>query len=46
MMVFGREVTGPLELLYCGCIEKQYNNIEIEEWLVKLNDILAIIHDS
>ncbi len=38
MMVFGREVTGPLDLLYCGWVEKQYNNIDIEEWLVKLND--------
>ncbi len=45
MLVYGREVVGPLDLLYHGWSEKYLESLDVEEWLLKLNDQLGIIHD-
>ncbi len=45
MIVFGREAVGPLDMLYSGWMEKHLGNVDVEEWLIRLNDQLAMIHD-
>ncbi len=45
MLVYGREVIGPLDLLYHGWSEKSLQCMDVESWLLKLNDQLGVIHD-
>ncbi len=44
-LVFGREVAGPLDLLYHGWKDNVFEGLDVEEWLVKLHDQLSTLHD-
>ncbi len=44
-LVYGRDVHGPLDVLYKGWVDREFDSINVEEWLVKLNDRLSVIHD-
>ncbi len=44
-LVFGREVTGPLDILYSGWVNCTFEGVDTEDWLMSLNDKLATIHD-
>jgi len=45
MLVFGREMAGPLDLMYQGWVEKSIENVQIDDWLLKLSDQLSLVHD-
>ncbi len=45
VLVYGREVVGPLDLLYNGWSEKPFEGMDVESWLLNLNDQLGMIHD-
>ena len=44
VLVYGRELVGPLDLLYHGWSEKMLESLDVESWLMSLNDQLGIIH--
>ncbi len=44
-IVYGRDVLGPLDLLYEGWVERPFDPVDVDEWLVSLNDRLAVISD-
>ncbi len=44
-LVYGRDVHGPLDVLYKGWVDREFDSMNVEEWLVKLNDRLSVIHD-
>ena len=45
-IVYGRDVLGPLDVLYEGWVERPFDPVDVDEWLVSLNDRLAVISDS
>ena len=44
-LVYGRDVIGPLDVLHAGWTDKNFDSIDVEEWLLSLNDKLTLIHD-
>ncbi len=44
-LVFGREVAGPLDILYHGWCDNVFEGMDVEEWLLKLHDQLSTLHD-
>ncbi len=44
-LVFGRDVVGPLDVLYKGWVSRKFDSMDVEEWLFSLNDKLSLIHD-
>ncbi len=44
-LVFGRRVTGALDLLYAGWTEDLYSDIEVSEWVVQLKDRLSVLEN-
>jgi len=44
-LVYGRDVMGPLDVLYEGWVDRSFDPISVDDWLLSLNDRLAIIHD-
>ncbi len=44
-LVFGRNVTGPLDILYSGWVDRAYECVDVEEWVLKLQDKLSLLHD-
>ncbi len=45
-LVFGREVSGPLDILYHKWSDNVFEGMEVEEWLLKLHDQLTTLHDA
>ncbi len=45
-IVYGRDVLGPLNVVYEGWVERPFDPVDVDEWLVSLNDRLAVISDS
>ncbi len=44
-LVFGRDVVGPLDVLYEGWVNRKLDCMDVEGWLLSLNDKLSLIHD-
>ncbi len=44
-LVFGRQMVGPLDLLYSGWVDKDYDDLDVCEWVCQLQDKLDLIHD-
>ncbi len=44
-IVYGRDVYGPLDVLYKGWVDREFESINVDDWLLQLNDRLAVIHD-
>ncbi len=44
-LVYGRDVVGPLDVLYNGWVNRDFVSIDVDDWLLSLNDRLAVIHD-
>ncbi len=44
-LVFGRNMHGPLDILYVGWVNDGYANTDVSKWVVSLNDRLAVLHD-
>jgi len=44
-LVYGRNVLGPLDLLYSGWVDEKFERVDIEEWVLKLQDKLLLLHD-
>ncbi len=44
LLVYGKEVVGPLDILYQGWVDRAFDPIEVDVWLLNLNDKLAILH--
>ncbi len=44
-LVYGREVMGPLDLLYTSFSDSSSPRVDVEDWLVKLQDQLSLAHD-
>jgi len=44
-LVFGRCVMGPLDILYSGWVDRAYDSVDVEEWVLKLQDKLSLLHD-
>ncbi len=44
-IVFGRRVTGPLDLLYSGWSDDMYKEMEVSDWVEALKDKLTVIAD-
>ncbi len=44
-LVYGRSMCGPLDLLYSGWVEDVYQGMDVSEWVVSLQDKLALLHD-
>ncbi len=43
--MFGRNVTGPLDILYSGWVDRAYECVDVEEWVLKLQDKLSLLYD-
>ncbi len=43
-LVYGKEVVGPLDVLYSGWVDCKFECMDTEEWLVSLHDRLSVIH--
>ena len=44
-LVYGRDVLGPLDILYSGWVDKVYESVDVEDWVLKLQDKLYLLHD-
>ncbi len=44
-LIFHRDVVGPLDVLYEGWVNRKFDGMDVEEWLLSLNDKLSLIHD-
>ncbi len=44
-LVYGRNVLGPLDLLYSGWVDEKFERVDVEEWVLKLQDKLLLLHD-
>ncbi len=44
-IVYGRDVMGPLDILYEGWVDRDFESVNVDDWLLQLNDRLAVIHD-
>ncbi len=44
-IVYGRDVLGPLDILYKGWVDRDFEMMGVDDWLLSLNDHLAVIHD-
>ncbi len=44
-IVYGRDVLGPLDILYKGWVDRDFEMMGVDDWLLSLNDRLAVIHD-
>ncbi len=45
-LVYGKNVVGPLDILYKGWADREFEPMEVDEWLLSLNDRLAILQDA
>ncbi len=36
---------GPLHVLYKGWVDRNFESVGVDNWLLQLNDRLAVIHD-
>ncbi len=43
--MYGKEVIGPLDILYSGWTNCKFESIDTEDWLLPLHDKLTVIHD-
>ncbi len=44
-LVFGRNVIGPLDLLYSGWVDESFEQFDVEEWVLMLQEKLSLLHD-
>ncbi len=44
-LVYGRNVLGPLDLLYSGWVDDVFDKVNVEEWVLLLQDKLKLLHD-
>ncbi len=44
-IVYGRDVMGPIDILYKGWVDQEFEPVNVDDWLLQLNDKLAVIHD-
>ncbi len=44
-IVYGRDVMGPLDILYKGWVDREFEPVNVDDWLLQSNDRLAVIHD-
>ncbi len=44
-LVFGRNLVGPLDLVYAGWVEDKCAELDVYEWVVCLQDRLMLLHD-
>ncbi len=45
MLVYGCDVIGPLDVLYSGWADRKFDQMNVEDWLLALNDKLELLHD-
>jgi len=45
-LVCGRNIRGPLDLLYSGWVDKEFEGIDVNKWLVSLQVRLSVLHDE
>lgn len=45
-LAFGRNVRGPLDLLYAGWVEEVYVNMDVSGWVLSLKERLKCLHES
>ncbi len=46
VLVYGRDVIGPLDVLYVGWVDRKFYRMDVEDWLLGLNDRLGVLHDQ
>ncbi len=44
-LVYGREVMGPLDILYDGWSNRSFEPMDVDSWLISLNDKLSLLQD-
>ncbi len=44
-LVYGRNVLGPLDLLYSGLVDDVFDEVNVEEWVLLLQDKLKLLQD-
>ncbi len=44
-LVFGRTMVGPLDLVYSGWVSDEYSELDVNEWVLSLQDKLSLLHD-
>jgi len=44
-LVFGRNMIGPLDLVYSGWVDDVFENIEVCDWVLCLQEKLCLLHD-
>ncbi len=44
-LVYGKNVLGPLDILYRGWASDDFEELCVDEWLLKLSDRLSLLHD-
>ncbi len=44
-LVFGRKMVGPLDVLYSGWVEREYDELDVCEWVSQLQEKLDLLHD-
>ncbi len=44
-LVYGRQMRGPLDLLYAGWVDDTFRQVGVSQWVGELQDKLAVIHD-
>ncbi len=44
-LVFGRNMLGPLDLVYAGWVDEVFKEMDVCEWVMCLQDKLSLLHD-
>ncbi len=44
--VFGQNVRGPLDLLYASWSEECYESLDVDSWIVSLQDRLRVLRET
>lgn len=44
-LVFGRNMVGPLDLVYTGWVDDVFREMDISDWVVTMQDRLMLLHD-
>ncbi len=44
-LVYGRDLLGPLDILYSGWVDRVYEDLDVEDWVLKLQERLSLLHD-
>ncbi len=44
-LVFGKQMRGPLDILYAGWVEDCYKDMDVSSWVERLQDRLKVLHE-